>query len=300
MWCSAWLRVPDMALQLAHITDKGAVRLSNQDSFCARISNFGQETIALLTVCDGMGGLQSGELASTGAVRGFENWFEQQLPSLVREGLTEEAVFLSWHRMLETLHGTLCSYSEKEGIRLGTTVSALLLTRERFYQAQIGDSRIYLDDGITLEQMTKDQTLAMREMEAGRLSPDQMRTDRRNSVLLQCLGYGKMEPVFKSGQRPQQGAVLLCSDGLCHHLTENQIHQLLTGTQTRDQLQQLLQSAVDFCRSGGETDNITALALKWDGQGNLRSSTEDWIEVWARLSGEAASEEYDRKLGGIL
>ena len=152
-----------MALQLAHITDKGAVRLSNQDSFCARISNFGQETIALLTVCDGMGGLQSGELASTGAVRGFENWFEQQLPSLVREGLTEEAVFLSWHRMLETLHETLCGYSEKEGIRLGTTVSALLLTRERFYQAQIGDSRIYLDDGITLEQMTKDQTLAMRE-----------------------------------------------------------------------------------------------------------------------------------------
>ena len=289
-----------MALQLAHITDKGAVRLSNQDSFCARISNFGQETIALLTVCDGMGGLQSGELASTGAVRGFENWFEQQLPSLVREGLTEEAVFLSWHRMLETLHETLCGYSEKEGIRLGTTVSALLLTRERFYQAQIGDSRIYLDDGITLEQMTKDQTLAMREMEAGRLSPDQMRTDRRNSVLLQCLGYGKMEPVFKSGQRPQQGAVLLCSDGLCHHLTENQIHRLLTGTQTRDQLQQLLQSAVDFCRSGGETDNITALALKWDGQGSLRSSTEDWIEVWARLSGEAAPEEYDRKLGGIL
>ena len=284
-----------MALQLAHITDKGAVRLSNQDSFCARISNFGQETIALLTVCDGMGGLQSGELASTGAVRGFENWFEQQLPSLVREGLTEEAVFLSWHRMLETLHGTLCGYSEKEGIRLGTTVSALLLTRERFYQAQIGDSRIYLDDGITLEQMTKDQTLAMQEMEAGRLSPDQMRTDRRNSVLLQCLGYGKMEPVFKSGQRPQQGAVLLCSDGLCH-----QIHQLLTGTQTRDQLQRLLQSAVDFCRSRGETDNITALALKWDGQGSLRSSTEDWIEVWARLSGEAAPEEYDRKLGGIL
>ena len=218
-WCSAWLRVPDMALQLAHITDKGAVRLSNQDSFCARISNFGQETIALLTVCDGMGGLQSGELASTGAVRGFENWFEQQLPSLVREGLTEEAVFLSWHRMLETLHETLCGYSEKEGIRLGTTVSALLLTRERFYQAQIGDSRIYLDDGITLEQMTKDQTLAMREMEAGRLSPDQMRTDRRNSVLLQCLGYGKMEPVFKSGQRPQQCSLLLFSDGLFHHLT---------------------------------------------------------------------------------
>lgn len=289
-----------MALQLAHITDKGAVRLSNQDSFCARISNFGQETITLLAVCDGMGGLQSGEIASTGAVRGFETWFEQQLPSMVQAGLTEETVFLSWHRMLESLHGALCDYAEKEGIRLGTTVSALLLTRERFYQVQIGDSRIYLDDGTALEQLTKDQTLAMREMEAGRLSPDEMRTDRRNSVLLQCLGYGKMEPVFKSGQRPAAGAVLLCSDGLCHQLTNGQLHQILTGTQTRAQLQMQLQEAIDFCRERGETDNITALALKWDDQGGLQSNTEEWIEVWARLSGEAAPEEYDRKLGGIL
>ena len=69
--CSAWWQGLDMALQLVHITDKGATRPSNQDSFCARISNFGRETIAMLAVCDGVGGLQSGELASTGAVRCF-------------------------------------------------------------------------------------------------------------------------------------------------------------------------------------------------------------------------------------
>lgn len=102
-----------MALQLVHITDKGTVRPSNQDSFCARISNFGSETIAMLAVCDGIGGLQSGELASTGAVRCFEEWFEQQLPEIVQNGLTADAVFFSWHRMLETIHTALCSYSEK-------------------------------------------------------------------------------------------------------------------------------------------------------------------------------------------
>lgn len=119
-----------MALQLVHITDKGATRPSNQDSFCARISNFGRETIAMLAVCDGVGGLQSGELASTGAVRCFEEWFEQQLPEIVQSGLTADAVFFSWHRMLETLHTALCSYSVKTGIQLGTTVSALLLTMD--------------------------------------------------------------------------------------------------------------------------------------------------------------------------
>ena len=150
-----------MALQLVHITDKGATRPSNQDSFCARISNFGRETIAMLAVCDGVGGLQSGELASTGAVRCFEEWFERQLPEIVQSGLTADVVFFSWHRMLETLHTALCSYSGKTGIQLGTTVSALLLTRDALYQVQVGDSRIYLDDGLGLVQLSKDQTLAM-------------------------------------------------------------------------------------------------------------------------------------------
>ena len=84
-----------MALQLVHITDKGEVRSSNQDSFCARISSFGQETVALLVVCDGVGGLQSGELASTGAVRCFEDWFEQQLPQIMGSELTETTLVAS-------------------------------------------------------------------------------------------------------------------------------------------------------------------------------------------------------------
>ena len=297
MWCSVWSRVPDMTLQLAHMTDKGVMRTSNQDSFCARISNFGDRTVAMLAVCDGVGGLQSGELASTGAVRCFENWFEQQLPELVRAGLTENSIFLSWHEMLEQLHKMLSSYAEKTGVQLGTTVSAVLLTQDRLYLVQVGDSRIYLEDGTALHQLTKDQTLAVQEMEAGRISPEEAQVDQRSSILLQCLGYGRVEPVFQSTERPQKGTVLLCSDGFCHKLTKAQMHQILTAPKTRDQLQQQLQEAVAFCRSSGETDNITALVLRWDNRDDLPSDSKEWVEVWARLSGEAVPEEYDRKLG---
>ena len=289
-----------MALQLVHITDKGDVRSSNQDSFCARISSFGQETVALLAVCDGVGGLQAGELASTGAVRCFEDWFEQQLPQIMQSGLTDTMVFLSWHQILENLHNALCEYAERSAMQFGTTVSALLISSDRLYWVQVGDSRIYLDDGAGTEQLTKDQTLAMREVEAGRLSPEAMQTDQRKNILLQCLGYGKMEPVFQSGPRPQRGAVVLCSDGFSHYLAEKQIHRLLTETETREQLWQQMQKTVEYCRAHGETDNITALVLKWDGQEQKRSDSAEWIEVWARLSGEAAPEEYDRELGGIL
>jgi serine/threonine protein phosphatase PrpC len=95
-----------------------------------------------------------------------------------------------------------------------------------------------LDDGLGLVQLSKDQTLAMREVEAGRLSPEALTTDRRSSILLQCLGYGKMEPVFQCTKRPVQGAVLLCSDGLCHYTTRKELHGLLMETDSREQLQQ--------------------------------------------------------------
>ena len=209
-----------MALQLVHITDKGATRPSNQDSFCARISNFGRETIAMLAVCDGVGGLQSGELASTGAVRCFEEWFEQQLPEIVQNGLTADVVFFSWHR--------------KTGIQLGTTGSALLLTRDDLYQVQVGDSRIYLDDGLGLVQLSKDQTLAMREVEAGRLSPEALTTDRRSSILLQCLGYGKMERAARTadGNGQPRAATAAAADGggILPQLRRNGQHHS-TGTE---------------------------------------------------------------------
>ena len=198
-----------MALQLVHITDKGAVRTSNQDSFCARIANFGKQTVAMLAVCDGMGGLQFGELASTGAVRCFENWFDQQLPELMRTDLTEKSIFISWHKMLEQLHQKLCSYAQNNGIQLGTTVSTVLLTQDRLYLVQVGDSRVYLENGTTLLRLTKDQTLAVQEMEAGRLSPEEARTDRRSSILLQCLGgTGKRNGGYTDGssEKPDRPA----------------------------------------------------------------------------------------------
>lgn len=205
-----------------------------------------------------------------------------------------------WSRTRSPVFCRSVCNAERSAMQFGTTVSALLISSDRLYWVQVGDSRIYLDDGTGTEQLTKDQTLAMREVEAGRLSPEAMQTDQRKNILLQCLGYGKMEPVFQSRPRPQRGAVVLCSDGFCHYLEEKQIRRLLTETETREQLWQQMQKTVEYCRAHGETDNITALVLKWDGQEQKRSDSAEWIEVWARLSGEAAPEEYDRELGGIL
>lgn len=291
-----------MAMQLVHITDKGNTRATNQDSFCVRIANFNTKTISMIVVCDGMGGLKYGELASTAAVRGFERWFDEDLAreAAAGMGLTENGVFLAWHRLLEQLHTKLVSYAAYKGAKIGTTVSALLMTKERIFLAQIGDSRIYLDNGSTLTQLTQDQTLAMREYEAGRLSKDALPTDSRNSILLQCLGSGKMEPAFACLTRPDSGAVLLCSDGFYHALSPQMIHRSILAAQDRAQLQQQLEQLAAYCRMNGETDNLTAVLLRWDQREDLTPEHERELEVWARISGVAAAEGYEHEIGGIV
>ncbi len=114
-------------------------------------------------------------------------------------------MFLSWHQMLENLHNTLCEYAARKiSDAVRTTVSALLKLRTGFI-AQVGINAIYLDDGTGTEQLTKDQTLAMREVEAGRLSPEAMQTDQRKNILLQCLDMEKNGTCVPEQTTPTEG-----------------------------------------------------------------------------------------------
>ena len=64
-----------MIFQAACHTDSGPVRPSNQDSCCIKAARLGGKQAALVLVCDGLGGLIQGELASAQVVRAFDNWF---------------------------------------------------------------------------------------------------------------------------------------------------------------------------------------------------------------------------------
>ena len=69
----------------AAYTDAGTVKTVNQDSLMIRIVDIGMHKTAFAVVCDGMGGLQQGELASATVVRAYEKWYEEELPGLLEQ-----------------------------------------------------------------------------------------------------------------------------------------------------------------------------------------------------------------------
>ena len=166
------------------------------------------------------------------------------------------------------------SYGKANHVRAGTTVSAMLCTKEWYCLVQIGDSRIYLDDGAATRLLTRDQTLAMREFLAGNTTAEEFAVDPRQRYLLQCVGDGRVTPVFQKGNMPRHGAFLLCSDGFYKTLRAEHIRMALGGETQRSELQRRVLALGSYARTQGERDNMTAVVLRWDEFAEEQSNTE--------------------------
>ena len=123
----------------AFYSDKGNVRRTNQDSLCIKVATTSIGNIAMGVVCDGMGGLTKGELASATVIKAFANWFDNVLPSMIGN-LTINTVRESWNELVKTQNDILINYGTARGINMGTTITALLIVDNVFWIiAHVGD-----------------------------------------------------------------------------------------------------------------------------------------------------------------
>ena len=255
-----------MEYTIAAYTDVGTVKKTNQDSFCVRRAALPEGgEIALVVVCDGMGGLSRGELASAEAVRAFGAWFDgsmERLPALCARDFG--AVRQQWEDLIQNLHSRLLAYARSCQIQLGTTLVAWLTAGGRYLAVSVGDSRLY-EYGARLRQVTQDQSLVAREIALGRITEEQALHHPQRNVLLQCLGAGgTVSPVFQEGRVSGGALYLLCSDGLVHEVGRAELEERLLPIRldTKEQMTRTLAGLVEDCKARGEGDNITAVLVK--------------------------------------
>ncbi len=244
-------------------SDIGIKKETNQDSLLlARAQRGRDDEIVLAVICDGVGGLKMGELASAAVVWAFRDWFDERMPVLCREENPRDDIFDEWDELVQKIHTTLKDSSEKEGFRLGTTVEALLLLGGRYYICHVGDCRVYSFGDGPAKQLTVDHSVVQQEIDAGRLTPQQARKDPRQNLLLQCVGAGNaVKPDFLSGTiRPGQ-QFLLCCDGFRRRVTEAEIEKNCHVPCKEDKMQEALEKNTELCKKRGEHDNITSILV---------------------------------------
>ena len=249
----------------AYHTDVGISKKTNQESLAIKVVETKKGKVAFAIVCDGMGGLSKGELASKEVIMAFSDWFDNTLIDQINaNGLDEGKLVSQWNDIIQVQNKRLGEYGEKNSIMLGTTVSAILLFNEDYYIVHVGDSRVYaLSDRVL--QLTKDQTFIAREIEAGRMTVEQSKTDPRRSVLLQCVGASQVvEPEFVKGRITKNTVYMLCSDGFRHQISEKEMLDKIgpSATSTEQDMEFGCRYLTETVKSRKESDNITVAVIR--------------------------------------
>lgn len=215
------------------------------------------EPYGLFVVADGMGGHVHGQLASRFAT---ETVVDTVLPALqngqVRSAeygrLLVDAVCQANHVIYERNQGATSAPSRN---RMGTTITAAVITGPHAFIANVGDSRTYLyRPGVGLHVVTRDHSVVAELVAMGGITPEEIYTHPQRNQITRCLGEASAVEVDLFHEQLENGdTLLLCSDGMWEMTRDTQIAHILSSPLSADQMaEHLLRLALQ----GGGKDNI--------------------------------------------
>lgn len=212
---------------------------------------------SLAVVADGVGSSQGGGEAARVAVQALVHEVSRSFHDAQHQEADDPEVF---SRLLQdaalACHHSLVRRGKVEGGRghFATTLTLFLGLWPHAYLLQVGDSRCYVYRDGELTQISRDQTVAQELVDQGVMSRTTAEGTRWAHVLSSAIGGESAAPVVTRIVRDWGTVVLLCSDGLTKHVSDERIAERAASmTSARQLCEDLLQDALD----GGGTDNIT-------------------------------------------
>lgn len=245
-------------------TDVGISKTTNQDSLSVKVLNTAQGKMVFAILCDGMGGLEKGEVASASVVRAFDLWVMEELPKLCSAPISDSVIRGQWEKIISEQNERIGKYGKTLGVRLGTTAVVMLITQNRYFILNVGDSRAYeIIDGV--RQITADQTFVAREVALGNMTEEQARVDERRSVLLQCVGASEaVYPDMFFGDVQEGSVYMLCCDGFRHEITNEEIYERFRPDVLLSDvvMSENTVSLIELNKSRRERDNISVVLVR--------------------------------------
>ena len=235
------------------ITDTGLIRHENQDAF-----GFAQLPggYAVAVVCDGMGGVAGGSIASTVAVETFIRTLTETGHSGHMDRAVQEAVTAANAAIRQRAAG------HPELKSMGTTLVSALVKGDKVLISNVGDSRAYLAGADGLRQISRDHSLVEDLVQRGELTREQARTHPHKNLITRALGA---EPELRADVFRQPLAagdyLLLCTDGLRNVVSEQELlYEVVHGGEACTCCRRLLEIALHR----GAPDNVTAVLIQYE------------------------------------
>jgi len=140
-----------------------------------------------------------------------------------------------------------------------TTLTLVLLVWPRAYYVQVGDSRAYVRRGGRLQRLTRDQTLGEFMVSVGAWTDEKARMSSTAETLSSAIGGSELEPVVGLIDLAPGDSLLLCTDGLTKHVSDDAIAAALAQADSAEATSRKL---VSDALAGGGTDNVTVVVVR--------------------------------------
>lgn len=249
---------------IAAHSDAGILKKINQDALLVKVALSALGRLCLCVVCDGMGGLSKGELASGTLIRAFERWFERDFPEMLKGNFDVQLLKSVWMQMILDENQRMGAYARHQGALMGTTVTALLIIQGQYFLMNVGDTRAYMLDR-ALHQLTKDQTWVQYALDQGSMTLEEAISHPRRHVLLQCVGASDtvVPDFYQGGVLPDQ-MFLVCTDGFRHRVSPEEFYDYLNpgAAVCETDMTDGLQTLIRMNKQRRETDNISAALIR--------------------------------------
>lgn len=234
--------------------ERGSAATGNQDSLVLLQVLTARGRVLMAAVCDGMGGLEQGEMASGYVTERLQEWFYESLLRAIQKKKAFWIIRRSLDRLVYHMQEQLSQYAKQEELRLGTTMTVLILWEKTYLIWHLGDSRVY-------------RLCASSKRGRGKTDLVCMTTDhvRGRNQLTKCVGsFGYKRPDFRMGTFGKGQAMLLCSDGFRHFITEDELADVLRPETITEEAQvsRRLREIGEACMKRGERDNLSAIYVK--------------------------------------
>lgn len=243
-------------MRVEYVTDIGAVRKANED-FC----DGGQlsESSVWMLVCDGMGGANGGNVASSVAAETVK----QVLTSGFSEDISDGALKALMINALRRANDAVFEAAEKDDALkgMGTTAVLAVVLNNALHVVHVGDSRCYHLNDKGLHQVTVDHSYVQNLVSFGQISKEEARVHPMRNIITRVLGvHSEVQPDYEVEGFAQGDIVILCSDGLSSYYDDELLEKYVKkyGEDPKELAHQL----VKYAKDSGGSDNITVAVIK--------------------------------------
>lgn len=260
-------------------TDVGEKRNTNQDTFAVRMII---PQVSLGVVCDGMGGANGGNIASTIArdvfVGQIESFFIRVQARRALGYVTEgDCSALLAHAVVAANRAVYDMAQQRPELKgMGSTLVAALAVGGQVHVVNVGDSRMYLMSQGELSQVTRDHSLVQHLLDTGKITGEEAKNYPKKNMITRAVGIEKgIEADILSVDLSdcEEAVILLCSDGLSNFISDEGIHTLLQAhfrVEMRDTFtaEKTVQTLIDTANANGGGDNVTAVLMAYQAERN--------------------------------